>query len=222
MPKKSPTYFPTYCMKTIAVAVIFIATFTAASTLAVFLSKISTLLPLFPTTPNASAQQQEDEGESGEQQQQQEENDIDLAGLSTSLTGELTMTNETAAADQQTISTEIGDLTLADFETTKENLAAVRQGLLDNDTKAALDALNSADNSLFAVILSQNGYQVSGQTTTTTANEQLNSLQTQIDTVRDGLRSGDNIKSLEALNNADSQLFNMTQSLEAQDMEDGE
>lgn len=216
MPKKSPTYFPTYCMKTIAVAVIFIATFTAASTLAVFLSKISTLLPLFPTTPNASAQQQEDEGESGEQQQ--EENDIDLAGLSTSLTGELTMTNETAAADQQTISTEIGDLTLADFETTRENLAAVREGLLDNDTKAALDALNSADNSLFAVILSQNGYQVSGQTTTTTTNEQLNLLQTQIDTVRDGLRNGDNIKSLEALNNADSHLFNMTQSLEAQDL----
>lgn len=216
MPKKSPTYFPTYCMKTIAVAVIFIATFTAASTLAVFLSKISTLLPLFPTTPNASAQQQEDEGESGEQQQ--EENDIDLAGLSTSLTGELTMTNETAAADQQTISTEIGDLTSADLETIRENLAAVREGLLDNDTKAALDALNSADNSLFAVILSQNGYQVSGQTTTTTTNEQLNLLQTQIDTVRDGLRNGDNIKSLEALNNADSHLFNMTHSLEAQDL----
>lgn len=216
MPKKSPTYFPTYCMKTIAVAVIFIATFTAASTLAVFLSKISTLLPLFPTTPNASAQQQEDEGESGEQQQ--EENDIDLAGLSTSLTGELTMTNETAAEDQQTISTEIGDLTSADLETIRENLAAVREGLLDNDTKAALDALNSADNSLFAVILSQNGYQVSGQTTTTTANEQLNLLQTQIDTVRDGLRNGDNTKSLEALNDADSHLFNMTHSLEAQDL----
>jgi hypothetical protein len=218
MPKKSPTYFPTYCMKTIAVAVIFIATFTASSTLAVFLSKISTLLPLFPTTPNASAQQQEDEGESGEQQQ--EENDIDLAGLSTSLTGELTMTNETAAADQQTVGTEIGDFTLADFETIREHLASVREGLLDNDTKAALDALNSADNSLFAVILSQNGYQVSGQTTTITANEQLNLLQTQIDTVRNGLRNGDNIKSLEALNNADSHLFNMTLSLEAQDMED--
>ena len=208
-------YFPTYCMKTIAVALTFIATCTAASTLAV----TTTLLPLFPIAPDASAQQQ-DEGESGEQQQ--EENDIDLAGLSTTMTGEQTLTNETTAADQQTVNTEIGGLTSADFETTKENLATVRQGLLDNDTKAALDALNSADNSLFAVILSQDGYQVSGQMTTTTKNEQLNTLQIQIDTVRDELRNGDNIKSLAALNTADSQLFNMIQSLEAQDMEDGE
>jgi len=197
-------------MKTIAVALTFIATCTAASTLAV----TTTLLPLFPIAPDASAQQQ-DEGESGEQQQ--EENDIDLAGLSTTMTGEQTLTNETTAADQQTVNTEIGGLTSADFETTKENLATVRQGLLDNDTKAALDALNSADNSLFAVIISQKGSQGSGQTTT---NEQLNSLQTQIDSARDVLRNGNYVKSLEALNTADSQLFNMTQSLEVQDMED--
>jgi hypothetical protein len=80
--------------------------------------------------------------------------------------------------------------------------------------------LNSADNSLFAVILSQKGSQGSGQMTTKTTNEQLNSLQTQIDAVRDGLRNGANMKSLEALNSADSHLFNMTQSLEAQNMED--
>src|SRR5215211_2527594 len=175
MPKRRTMYFSTYCMKTTAVAV------TAASTLAVFLLETTKSLLLFHIAPNASAQQQEDEGESGEQQQ--EENDIDLADLSTTMTGEQTVTNETAAVDQQIISTEIGDLTSADFETTRENLAAVRQGLLDNDSKAALDALNSADNSLFAVILSQKGSQASGQkTTTTTTNEQLNSLQTQIDT----------------------------------------
>jgi hypothetical protein len=62
-------------------------------------------------------------------------------------------------------------------------VAAVRQGLLDNDTKAALYALNSADNSLFAVILSQKGSQDNGQMTTTTTNEQLNSLQTQMDKI---------------------------------------
>ena len=220
-------YFPTYCTKTIAVAVTFIATFIAVSALAVLLLKTTTLLLLllllllFPIAPSVSAQQQEDEGVSGEQQQ--EENDIDLADLSTTMTGEQTMTNETAAIDQQTVSTEISGLTTADFETTRENLAAVRQGLLDNDTKAALDALNSADNSLFAVILSQKGSQASGQkTTTTTTNEQLNLLQTQIDTARDVLRNGDNVKSLEALNNADSHLFNMIQSLEAQDPENGE
>ena|SRR5215211_131290 len=172
MPKRRTMYFSTYCMKTTAVAV------TAASTLAVFLLETTKSLLLFHIAPNASAQQQEDEGESGEQQQ--EENDIDLADLSTTMTGEQTVTNETAAVDQQIISTEIGDLTSADFETTRENLAAVRQGLLDNDSKAALDALNSADNSLFAVIISQNG-----------SNEQLILLQTQIDSARDVLRNGD-------------------------------
>jgi hypothetical protein len=60
----------------------------------------------------------------------------------------------TTAAAQQIAS--------ADFETTRENLAAVRQGLIANDTKAALDALNSSDNSLFAVILSQKGSQDNG------------------------------------------------------------
>ena len=68
----------------------------------------------------------------------------------------------TTAAAQKIVSTEIDDLTSADFETTGENLAAVRQGLLDNDTKAAIDALNSSDNSLFAVILSQKGSQDNG------------------------------------------------------------
>ena len=42
MPKKSPMYLPTYCMMNIAVAVTFIATVTAASTLAVFLLKTTT------------------------------------------------------------------------------------------------------------------------------------------------------------------------------------
>jgi hypothetical protein len=218
-------YFPTYCTKTIAVAVTFIATFIAVSALAVLLLKTTTLLLLllllllFPIAPSVSAQQQEDEGVSGEQQQ--EENDIDLADLSTTMTGEQTMTNETAAIDQQTVSTEISGLTTADFETTRENLVAVRQGLLDNDTAAALNALNSADNSLFAVILDQKGSQGNGQMmTTTTTNEQLKSLQTQIDSARDVLRNGNYVKSLEALNTADSQLFNMTQSLEAQDIGD--
>ena len=212
-------HFPTYCMKTIAVAVTLIAIFSAASTLAVFLSKTTTLLLLSPIAPNAYAQQQEGQGESGEQEQ--EENDIDLAGLSTSMTGEQTVTNKTAAADQQIVSTEIADLTSADFETLRENLVTVREGLLDNDAKAALDALNSADNSLFAVILDQKGSQGNGQMmTTTTTNEQLKSLQTQIDSARDVLRNGNYVKSLEALNTADSQLFNMTQSLEAQDIGD--
>jgi hypothetical protein len=73
----------------------------------------------------------------------------------------------TTAAAQQIVSTEIGDLTSADFETTRENLAAVRQGLIDNDTKAALDALNSSDNSLFAVILVKRDLKIMGPMTTT-------------------------------------------------------
>lgn len=62
------------------------------------------------------------------------------------MTGEQTKTNETAPADQQIVSTEIGDLTSADFETTREKWRQYVRDCLINDTKTALYAVNSADN----------------------------------------------------------------------------
>jgi hypothetical protein len=75
-------------------------------------------------------QAEEWEGESGEQQQ--EENDIDLAGLSTSLTGEQTMTNETTAADQQDTQTEEWEGETNEVQDVKQNhMAGIYHPLFD-------------------------------------------------------------------------------------------
>ena len=172
---------------------------------------------LFSTNHNvifAQQQQQEPEG--------QGENDTDLAGLSTTITVKETMVNE-STANQQTISTEIGEIedltpTSADFGPLRENLATIYEALHDNDPNRVYNALNSADESLFALVA--NGEQVSGggegTTTTTTIAGQLNSLQKHIGAARDALRDGNNVKTMEEVNTVGSGLLNITQSL-AQD-----
>ena len=172
---------------------------------------------LFSTNHNVIfAQQQQQEPE------EQGENDTDFAGLSTTITVKETMVNE-STANQQTISTEIGEIedltpTSADFGPLRENLATIYEALHDNDPNTVYNALNSADESLFALVA--NGEQVSGggegTTTTTTIAGQLNSLQKHIGAARDALRDGNTIKTIEEVNTVDSGLYNITQRL-AQD-----
>ena len=174
---------------------------------------------LFSTNHNVIfAQQQQQEPE------EQGENDTDFAGLSTTITVKETMVNE-STANQQTISTEIGEIedltpTSADFGPLRENLATIYEALHDNDPNTVYNALNSADESLFALVA--NGEQVSGggegttSTTTTTIAGQLNSLQKHIGAARDALRDGNNVKTMEEVNTVGSGLLNITQSL-AQD-----
>ena len=172
---------------------------------------------LFSTNHNVIfAQQQQQEPE------EQGENDTDFAGLSTTITVKETMVNE-STANQQTISTEIGEIedltpTSADFGPLRENLATIYEALHDNDPNTVYNALNSADESLFALVA--NGEQVSGggegTTTTTTIAGQLNSLQKHIGAARDALRDGNNVKTMEEVNTVDSRLYNVTQRL-AQD-----
>jgi hypothetical protein len=174
---------------------------------------------LFSTNHNVIfAQQQQQEPE------EQGENDTDFAGLSTTITVKETMVNE-STANQQTISTEIGEIedltpTSADFGPLRENLATIYEALHDNDPNTVYNALNSADESLFALVAS--GERVSGGgegttiTTTATIAGQLNSLQKHIGAARDALRDGNNVKTMEEANTVGSGLFNITQSL-AQD-----
>jgi hypothetical protein len=163
----------------------------------------------------------------GQQQQtpeEQGENDTDLAGLSTTITVKETMVNE-STANQQTRSTEIGEiedptLASANFAPLRENLATIYDALHNNDPDTVYNALNSADESLFALVAS--GERVSGGgegttiTTTATIAGQLNSLQKHIGAARDALRDGNNVKTMEEANTVGSGLFNITQSL-AQD-----
>ena len=112
--------------------------------------------------------------------------------------------NQTAAAPS-TAANVTTNLTSEDLEPVRDSLNTVREGLQDNDTQAALEAINDADGTLFALVTeegSQGGLA-----------EQLKTLQGNLDTARESLHNNDNAKALEDLNTADSQVLVITQAL---------
>ena len=112
--------------------------------------------------------------------------------------------NQTAAAPS-TAANVTTNLTSEDLEPVRDSLNTAREGLQDNDTQAALEAINDADGTLFALVTeegSQGGLA-----------EQLKTLQGNLDTARESLHNNDNAKALEDLNTADSQVLVITQAL---------
>ena len=112
--------------------------------------------------------------------------------------------NQTAAAPS-TAANVTTNVTSEDLEPVRDSLNAAREGLQDNETQAALEAINDADGTLFALVTdegSQGGLA-----------EQLKTLQGNLDTTRESLHSNDNAKALEDLNTADSQVLAITQAL---------
>jgi hypothetical protein len=96
-------------------------------------------------------------------------------------------------------------VTSEDLGPVRDSLNTAREGLQDNDTQAALEAINDADGALFALVTeegSQGGLA-----------EQLKTLQGNLDTARESLHNNDNAKALEDLNTADSQVLAITQAL---------
>ena len=112
--------------------------------------------------------------------------------------------NQTAAAPS-TAANVTTNVTSEDLEPVRDSLNTAREGLQDNDTQAALEAINDADGTLFALVTeegSQGGLV-----------EQLKTLQGNLDTARESLHNNDNAKALEDLNTADSQVLAITQAL---------
>ena len=112
--------------------------------------------------------------------------------------------NQTAAAPS-TAANITTNVTSEDLEPVRDSLTTAREGLQDNDTQAALEAINDADGTLFALVTeegSQGGLA-----------EQLKTLQGNLDTTRESLHNNDNAKALEDLNTADSQVLVITQAL---------
>ena len=112
--------------------------------------------------------------------------------------------NQTAAAPS-TAANITTNVTSEDLEPVRDSLNTAREGLQDNDTQAALEAINDADGTLFALVTeegSQGGLA-----------EQLKTLQGNLDTTRESLHNNDNAKALEDLNTADSQVLVITQAL---------
>jgi hypothetical protein len=123
-----------------------------------------------------------------------------------------TTTNQTAGNQTQgggaaATRAAMGNLTQADFGSFRDNLNTARESLQTNDTTAAYDAINSADNTLFGLANDQ------GEQNVKALIQQFKPLQDSIDGTRDTLRNNDTAKALQQLNTADVELLKITQKL---------
>ena len=132
------------------------------------------------------------------------------------------ITNQTAAAPptNQTAAAPPTNLTSSDIESLRDSLSTAREGLQGNDAQTALEALNNADGSLFALRNEEPKGPLS---------DQLSTLQDNIDTARESLRGitslqgNEIVKVLQDLNAADSQVLAITEMLPAEEaVEEGE
>jgi hypothetical protein len=115
--------------------------------------------------------------------------------------------NQTAGAPPATAANVTTNVTSADIEPIVDSLTTAREGLQENDTEAALGAINDADETLFTLV-NEEGDQGG-------LAEQLRTLQEGLDTARESLHNDDDAKALEDLNTADSQVLAITQALPA-------
>jgi hypothetical protein len=115
--------------------------------------------------------------------------------------------NQTAGAPPATAANVTTNVTSEDIEPILDSLNTAREGLQENDTQAALEAINDADGTLFSLV-NEEGDQGG-------LSEQLRTLQEGLDTARESLHNDDDAKALEDLNTADSQVLAITQALPA-------
>jgi hypothetical protein len=113
-----------------------------------------------------------------------------------------TMDNQTGAAALS------ANLTQSDFELLRQDLTEVRQALENNDTTTILDELNSASGELFQVISRQ-----FDPTHVEALTQEFSLLQTHIDQAQEEALKGDQARTLEELNAAESELLKITQIL---------
>ena len=100
------------------------------------------------------------------------------------------------------------NLTQSDFESLEQDLTETRQALENNDTTTVLDELNSASGELFQVISNQfDPVHVEAIT------QEFNPLQTHLDQAQEEALKGEQMRTLEELNAAESELLKITKML---------
>jgi hypothetical protein len=149
-------------------------------------------------------------------QPEDQQNTINTADSISNQTSNLTnQSSETVDSIQnQTMDNQTGtaalsaNLTQGDFELLRQDLTEVRQALENNDTTTILDELNSASGELFQVISSQ-----FDPTHVEAMTQEFSLLQTHIDQAQEEALKGDQARTLEELNAAESELLKITQIL---------
>lgn len=115
--------------------------------------------------------------------------------------------NQTTPPPPTTAANVTTNVTSEDIQPVLDSLSTAREGLQENDTEAALGAINDADETLFTLVNEegdQGGFA-----------EQLKTLQESLDTARESLHNDDPAKGLEDLNTADTEVLAITQALPA-------
>jgi hypothetical protein len=120
--------------------------------------------------------------------------------------------NLNGQSSQQLNAASTANLTKSDFSPVISSLVAVRQGILNNESITAYDALNSASEEIFG--LSQNAAN-GNDTLAEQLTRQLSPVQNTIDNIRDGLRDDNATQALRSLNSGDLRLFSVIQELPA-------
>jgi outer membrane biosynthesis protein TonB len=115
--------------------------------------------------------------------------------------------NQTTPPPPTTAANVTTNVTSEDIQPVLDSLSTAREGLQENDTEAALGAINDADETLFTLV-NEEGDQGG-------LAEQLKTLQESLDTARESLHNDDPAKALEDLNTADTQVLAITQALPA-------
>jgi hypothetical protein len=130
-----------------------------------------------------------------------------VAQNATTTTTNQTAGNQTQGGGTAATRAAIGNLTQADFGSLRDNLNTARESLQTNDTTAAYDAINSADNELFGLANDQ------GEQNMKALMQQFKPLQDSIDSTRDALSNNDTVKALQQLDTADVELLKISQQL---------
>lgn len=120
--------------------------------------------------------------------------------------------NLSGQRSQQLNAASTANLTKSDFSPVISSLVAVRQGILNNESITAYDALNSASEEIFG--LSQNAAN-GNDTLAEQLTRQLSPVQNTIDNIRDALRDDNATQALRSLNSGDLRLFSVIQELPA-------
>ena len=153
-------------------------------------------------------------------QQEGQQNSINLANNSTSNQTSSIVNQSSAGVGStesqvnQTSANQTGtaalsaNLTQSDFESLEQDLTETRQALENNDTTTVLDELNSASGELFQVISNQfDPVHVEAIT------QEFNPLQTHLDQAQEEALKGEQMRTLEELNAAESELLKITKML---------
>lgn len=148
-------------------------------------------------------------------QPEDQQNTINTDSISNQTSNLTNQSSETVDSIQnQTMDNQTGtaalsaNLTQGDFELLRQDLTEVRQALENNDTTTILDELNSASGELFQVISSQ-----FDPTHVEAMTQEFSLLQTHIDQAQEEALKGDQARTLEELNAAESELLKITQIL---------